>query len=186
MLQTDGGPAGQPEGALEGVAQDKQKWLFMLQLIDDTEEDLRRIIPHHSHRKGKGSVHSLMLIQHLQCILNSQKINVDELETLKMEFQYLTIQCWTHKVEGVDDEETATKSKKYVIKLGMLMSILLLVADILQKIVALKKLMEHKGKKMQDMEDKWDDFKQSEQMLANWLVVGLQQVQLGAGGEGHG
>ena len=74
VLQTDGGQLASLKEHLKVWYKYMQKWLFMLQLIDDMEEDLSRIILRHSHRKLKGSVRSLMLIQHLQCILNSHKI----------------------------------------------------------------------------------------------------------------
>ena len=57
------------------------------------------------------------------------------------------------------------------------MSILLLVADILQKIVTMKRAIEDKKGQQQNVETKWDEFREAEQKLADWLQVILSRVQ---------
>ena len=121
---------------------------------------------------------SLASLQHLQQTLESGgQPSQRELENASSELENLAVQCQTRKSEGSDDEETAAKSKTYVMQNRKPMSILLLVANILQKIVDLKSVLGKKAQQLQDVDEKWDEFKVAEQKLADWLQKVLQEVQ---------
>ncbi|CAB4070178.1 SYNE1 [Lepeophtheirus salmonis] len=114
---------------------------------------------------------------HIYNILLIKSFSSEELEIAGSELDNLAVQCQTRKSEGSDDEEIAVKSKTYVIKSGKPMSILLLVADILQKIVDLKNFFGEKEKQLHQTDDKWDEFKLAEKNLADWLQLILHKVQ---------
>ena len=120
---------------------------------------------------------SVASLRHLQQTIENGQASAAELESASSELDNLAVQCQTRKAEGSDDEQMAARSKTYVIQGGKPMSILLLVADILQKIVALKDLVRDKEQQMQQLDDKWEEFRQAEQKLADWLQSILQKVQ---------
>ncbi len=120
---------------------------------------------------------SVASLRHLQQTIENGQTSGGELESASAELDNLARHCQTRKAEGSDDEQMAAKSKTYVIQGGKPMSILLLVADILQKIVTLKDLVRDKEQQMQELDDKWEEFRQAEQRLADWLQTILQKVQ---------
>ncbi len=120
---------------------------------------------------------SIANLRHLQQTIESGPTSISELETVSSELDNLAVQCQTRKAEGSDDEHMAAKSKTYVMQNGKPMSILLLVADILQKIVGLKDLVRNKEQQVQQVDNKWEEFRQAEQRLADWLQAILQRVQ---------
>ncbi|QQP31637.1 Nesprin1like [Caligus rogercresseyi] len=110
-------------------------------------------------------------------VTTKKTFSPEELETAGSELDNLAVQCQTRKSEGSDDEEIAVKSNTYIIQAGKPMSILLLVADILQKIVELKNFFEEKDKQLHDTDDKWEEFRLAEKKLADWLQLVLTKVQ---------
>ena len=145
-----------------------------LKLLDEKKQSLTRwttFLNWHS----EASAH----IQHIQKTLESHQTSPKEVETIVDELENIAVQCQTRKIEGSDDEEASVKSNTFIIdsETQKPMSILLLVADILQKIVGLKKVIEEKKGKLSNVESNWDEFKQAEQKLADWLKVILSEVQ---------
>ena len=145
-----------------------------LKLLDDKKQSLTRwstFLNWHS----ESSAH----IKHIKQTLESHQTSANEVETIVEELENIAVQCQTRKIEGSDDEEASVKSNTFIIdsETQKPMSILLLVADILQKIVSLKKTIEEKKGKQSDVESKWEEFKKGEQQLADWLKVILSEVQ---------
>ena len=122
---------------------------------------------------------SMSHLKHIQQSVYSQQASPKELETIASELENIAVQCQTRKIEGSDDEEASMKSNTYIVdkETQKPMSILLLVADILQNIVQLKKMIEDKKGKQQDLESKWEEFRLAEQKLAECLQVVLSKVQ---------
>ena len=114
---------------------------------------------------------------HMHQTLDSGQPTSSQLEATSAELENLALQCKTRQAEVAEDEKMATKSTTYVMREKKPMSILLLVADVLQKIVSLKDIVQDKEESIQNMEDQWEAFKQAEQKLADWLQVVLQNVQ---------
>lgn len=83
-------------------------------------------------------------MKHIQQTIDSHNTTPKEVETALSELENIAVQCQTRKLEGADDEETNLKSNTFILdrETHKPMSILLLVADILQKIVILKKAIE--------------------------------------------
>ena len=115
----------------------------------------------------------------IQQTIDSHQTTPKEVETALSELENIAVQCQTRKIEGADDEETNLKSNTFILdrETHKPMSILLLVADILQKIVILKKAIEDKKGHQVDIDTKWNEFKQTEQRIADWLQVVLSKVQ---------
>merc|ERR1712071_183515 len=137
-----------------------------LKLLDEKKQSLTRwttFLNWHS----EASAH----IQHIQKTLESHQTSPKEVETIVDELENIAVQCQTRKIEGGDDEEASVKSNTFIIdkETHKPMSILLLVADILQKIVAMKRAIEDEKGQQQNVETKWDEFRQAEQKLADWL-----------------
>ena len=122
---------------------------------------------------------SMSHLKHIQQSVYSQQATPEELETIASELENIAVQCQTRKIEGSEDEDASMKSNTFIVdkESNKPMSILLLVADILQNIVQLKKLIEDKKGKQQDIESKWDEFKSAEQKLAECLQGVLAKVQ---------
>ena len=118
-------------------------------------------------------------LKHIQQTIDSHQTTPKEVETVLSELENIAVQCQTRKLEGADDEEASVKSNTFILdkETHKPMSILLLVADILQKIVILKKAIEDKKGQQQDIETKWTEFRQTEQRIADWLQVVLSKVQ---------
>ena len=118
-------------------------------------------------------------LKHIQQSVYSHQTSQAELETIAGEIENIAVQCQTRKIEGADDEEASSRTNTFIIDKdsNKPMSILLLVAEILQNIVKLKKLIEGRKGKQQDLESKWEEFRQAEQKLAEWLQVILSKVQ---------
>merc|ERR1712038_1022628 len=115
----------------------------------------------------------------IQQTIDSHQTTSKEVETVLSELENLAVQWQTRKIEGADDEESSLKSNTFILdkETHKPMSILLLVADILQKIVILKKAIEDKKGQQHDIETKWTEFRQTEQRIADWLQVVLSKVQ---------
>ncbi len=152
----------------------ERKYLDLGQLLTAKKQALRRWS---SFLSWHGE--SVAALKHLQQTVEggSQQPSAEDLEAASLELDELALQCQTRKTEGSDDEQTAARSKTYVLRDGKPMSILLLVADVLQKIVKLKDLVRVKEQQAQDLEDKWEEFRQAEHRLADWLQAVLQRVQ---------
>ena len=122
---------------------------------------------------------SLALLKHIQQYIYSHQVTPTKLETISGEIENIAVQCRTRKLEGADFEEASNRSNTHIVDKDTKkhMSILILVSDILQQIVKLKKLLEEKKGKQQDLESRWEDFRQAEQKLAEWLQVLLSRVQ---------
>merc|ERR1712113_213909 len=90
----------------------------------------------------------------LKELLTACDEKIKNLETLNIK--------WTRKIEGADDEGTNLKSNTFILdrETHKPMSILLLVADILQKIVILKKAIDDKKDHQVDIDTKWNEFKE--------------------------
>ena len=118
-------------------------------------------------------------LKHIQQTIDSHQTSPKEVETLLSELENIAVQCQSRKLEGGDDEEASVKSNTFILdkETHKPMSILLLVADILQKIVILKKAIEDKKGQQHDIETKWTEFRQTEQRIADWLQVVLSKVQ---------
>ena len=118
-------------------------------------------------------------LKYIQQTIDSHQSTGKELDTVLSELENIAVQCQTRKLEGADDEETSVRSNTFVLdkETNKPMSILLLVADILQKIVLLKKAIEDKKGHQTDIETKWQEFRQTEQRIADWLQVVLSKVQ---------
>ena len=114
-----------------------------------------------------------------QQTIESHQTSQKELENIIIELKNIAVQCQTRKIEGGDDEEASVKSNTLIIDKGTHkpMSIFLLVVDILQKIVANKRAIEDKKGQQQNVETKWNEFREAEQKLADWLQVILSRVQ---------
>ena len=122
-----------------------------LKLLNDKKQSLARwssFLNWHS----ESSAH----IRHIQQTLDSPQTSPSEVETIVGELENIAVQCQTRKIEGSDDEVASVKSNTFIIDKDTQkpMSILLLVADILQKIVGLKKIIEEKKGKQSDVEGK--------------------------------
>jgi hypothetical protein len=102
---------------------------------------------------------SVANLDHIQKTVESSKTTATELEVASAELDHLAEQCQTRKIEASDDEQTAAKSKTYIIQAGKPMSILLLVADVLQRIVGMKDLVREREVNLQDVDEKWDEFR---------------------------
>ena len=122
---------------------------------------------------------SLALLKHIQQYIYSHQVTPTKLETISGEIENIAVQCQTRKIEGTDYEEASQRSNTHVVDKDTKkeLSILILVSDILQQIVKLKKLLEEKKGKQQDLESRWEDFRQAEQKLAEWLQILLSRVQ---------
>merc|ERR1712013_975863 len=118
-------------------------------------------------------------LKYIQQTIESHQTSQKELENIISELENIAVQCQTRKIEGGDDEEASVKSNTFIIdkETHKPMSILLLVADILQKIVTMKRAIEDKKGQQQNVETKWDEFREAEQKLADWLQVILSRVQ---------
>ena len=114
---------------------------------------------------------------HMHQTLDSGQPTSSQLEATSSELESLALQCKAKQSEVAGDEEMATKSSTYVMREGKPMSILLLVADVLQKIVSFKDIVREKEEALQNVEDQWEAFKAAEQRLADWLQEVLQNVQ---------
>ena len=145
-----------------------------LKLLEDKKASLTRWISFLNWHSE-----SMSHLRHIQQSVYSHQTSPDELETIAGEMENIAVQCQTRKIEGSDDEEASMKSNTYIIERETQkpMSILLLVAEILQNIVKLKKLIDDKKGKQQDLESKWEEFRTAEQNLAEWLQVILSKVQ---------
>ena len=108
-------------------------------------------------------------LKHIQQTIDSHQTAPKELETIVGELENIAVQCQTRKIEGADDEEASVKSNTFIIdkETHRPMSILLLVADILQKIVKLKKSIEEQRGKQQNVESKWDEL---EMLNSSWRI----------------
>ena len=118
-------------------------------------------------------------LKHIQQSVYSHQTSPSELETIASEIENIAVQCATRRLEGAEDEEAAARTNTFIIdkETGKPMSILLLVADILQSIVRLQKLIEERKGKQADLAGRWDEFRAAEQRLAEWLQVILSKVQ---------
>ena len=122
---------------------------------------------------------SLSHMKFIQQTIDSHQTTPKEVETALIELENIAVQCQTRKIQGADDEETNLKSNTFILdwETHKPMSILLLVADILQKIVILKKAIDDKKGHQVDIDTKWNEFKETEQRIADWLQVVLSKVQ---------
>ncbi len=159
--------------ALQSIDELEKKYNELGVLLSDKKQALKRWASFWNWHAD--SVASLKHLQ--QTIESGQTSSPADLEGATAELDNLAVQCQTRKAEGSDDEQMAAKSKTYVIQGGKPMSILLLVADILQKIVHLKDLVRIKETQIQKLDEKWDEFREAEQRLADWLQIILQKVQ---------
>merc|ERR1712226_1240545 len=110
-----------------------------LKLLDEKKQSLARwtsFLNWHSE--------SASHIRHIEQTVESHQTTPTEVDTIVGELENIAVQCQTRKIEGSDDEEASVKSNTFIIDQDTHkpMSILLLVADILQKIVGLKKKIE--------------------------------------------
>ena len=145
-----------------------------LSLLEQKKESLSRWITFLSWHSE-----SMSHMKFIQQTIDSHQTTSKEVETVLSELENLAVQCQTRKIEGADDEESSLKSNTFVLdkETHKPMSILLLVADILQKIVSLKKAIEDKKGHQNDIDTKWNEFRQTEQRIADWLKVVLSKVQ---------
>ena len=122
---------------------------------------------------------SLSHLEHIQVALTSHQTATNQMETLALELENIAVQCQTRKIEGGDEEAASARCNTFILdgENGKPVSILFLVADILQKIVRLKKLADERKGQQENLEAKWEDFRQAEKKLADWLQVILSKVQ---------
>eukprot|EP00095_Tigriopus_kingsejongensis_P001452 maker-scaffold207_size258870-snap-gene-1.17 protein:Tk01452 transcript:maker-scaffold207_size258870-snap-gene-1.17-mRNA-1 annotation:"PREDICTED: nesprin-1-like" len=149
----------------------QKKYLDLGDLLENKKKSLQRWSSFCTWHAESDSA-----LNHLEQTLDNVT-SLDGLEIALAELDSLAQQCQSKKNDGANDEEMAAKSKTYVIQNGKPTSVLLLVADILQRIVQLKDMIEAKEDKLHSLEDKWDNFKDVEQQLADWLQQVLQKVQ---------
>ena len=81
--------------------------------------------------------------------MDSGQPTSSQLEATSSELENLALQCKAKQSEVAGDEEMATKSSTYVMREGKPMSILRLVADVLQKIVSFKDIVREKEEALQ-------------------------------------
>jgi len=120
---------------------------------------------------------SLSILEHLSHNLQSSRSTLKELDVISSELDNLAVQCQTRKLEGADEERISAESKMYIMDKNKPMSILILIANILEKIVGMKKEQKKKEQSLQNVEEEWDSFKEAEKKLAEWLQVVLREVQ---------
>merc|ERR1711868_282956 len=125
-----------------------------LQLLEEKKQSLSRWITFLAWHSE-----SLSNMKFIQQTIDSHQATPKEVETVLNELENIAVQCQTRKLEGADDEELSVKSNTFILdkETHKPMSILLLVADILQKIVILKKSIEDKKGHQNDIETKWNE-----------------------------